>query len=57
MNKVPHCKQCELCKEVHFNYKAYYCQHEGFETYGAMSVDDYPKTSPKWCPLRKKVTI
>lgn len=50
MKRVPHCKDCNNCKQVQTIYISYYCYHDDSEKY--ISVDNYPKTSPGWCPLR-----
>lgn len=61
MKKVPHCKDCDKCKRIDLIYPSYYCTHESFEEDNKqISVDNYPKTSPGWCPLRnsdKKVGL
>ncbi len=53
MNKVPNCNECEYLKMYDYVYKNYYCDNEArTDDMGKLSVDDLPKTSPKWCPLR-----
>lgn len=69
-NTVPHCSECEFLKmydfmtnvkntcdfsHERFKYKNYYCDHEDrSDDMGKLGVDYPPKTSPEWCPKRKK---
>jgi hypothetical protein len=54
MNKVPHCRECDVCNESELMYITYYCEHPELEKILAISVDKLPITSPPWCPKRKK---
>jgi hypothetical protein len=52
--RVPHCNCCEYCNKVDMmSYNTFHCNYKGYENYGAISVDNLPKTSPLWCPLRE----
>lgn len=56
MNRVPHCAECERCQCIDFIYKDYYCceENDTMRRFGNLGVDYPPKTSPKWCPKRRK---
>lgn len=53
--KVPHCSECEFMKKYDYGNKIYYCDHaDRTDDMGKLSADVPLKTSPVWCPLRKK---
>lgn len=55
MNSVPHCAECEYMKMYDISYKNYYCDHEDrINDMGKLSVNELPKRSPEWCPLKEK---
>lgn len=61
MYRVPRCGECNRRKGIRgvVGYTEYYCYRDAYsngygETVGSLGVDHPPKTSPKWCPLRKK---
>ena len=56
MNRVSHCSECERCQCTDFTYKDYYCceENDTMRRLASLGVDDPPKTSPVWCPLRCK---
>lgn len=56
MNRVPHCSECDRCKSVQYAFDDFYCseENEPMQIYGLLGVDSPPKTSPQWCPKRKK---
>lgn len=50
------CCECDCMKIYEHGSKIYYCDHDNrTDDMGKLSVDHPPKTSPEWCPLRKKV--
>ena len=54
MNRVPHCAECEFMKKFNYGKKIYYCDHsDRIDDMGKLSVNELPKKSPEWCPLRK----
>lgn len=55
-NRVPHCNSCERCQCIDFIYRDYYCceENDTMRRFGSLGVDRPPKTSPKWCPNRRK---
>lgn len=49
------CSECEFLKSYNHTHKNYYCDHEDrIDDMGKLSVDRPPKTSPVWCPKRRK---
>jgi hypothetical protein len=53
--RVPHCANCEFCKEIKHMYSDFYCYHEVFgDEHRTICVDRPPKTSPQWCPKREQ---
>lgn len=54
--RVPHCSDCERCKSMYSIFDNYYCceKNEPTQIFGLLGVDHLPKTSPKWCPKRRK---
>lgn len=54
-NRVPHCSGCEFMKTYDYSNKIYYCDHENrIDDMGKLSVNELPKRSPEWCPLKEK---
>lgn len=54
-NRISHCSECEYVRMYDFANRIYYCDHlNRTDDIGKLSVDHLPKTSPEWCPLRKK---
>lgn len=48
------CSQCGFLKSYNHTYKNYYCDHsDRIDDMGKLSVNELPKKSPEWCPLRK----
>lgn len=42
-------------KEYNYGKKIYYCDHaDRIDDMGKLSIDHLPKTSPEWCPVRKR---
>lgn len=58
-NKVPHCSDCDRCKNMKHIFDDYYCceENEPSQIFGLLGVDHPPKTSPKWCPKRTEKGI
>lgn len=55
MNKIPHCKSCQNLNYYQIGKHTYYdCYHESLWCTGKKIYAKDIKTSPKWCPLRKK---
>ena len=53
-NRTQNCAECEVSRMYDYGNRIYYCDHEDrIDDMGKLSVDDLPKTSPEWCPLRK----
>lgn len=54
MNRTQNCAECGFMKKYDYDKKIYYCDHEDrIDDMGKLSVDELPKGSPEWCPLRK----
>ena len=53
-NGTLNCAECEFMKEYDYGKRIYYCDHvDRIDEMGKLSVEDPPKISPEWCPLRK----
>ena len=54
---MQNCSDCERCKSMYSIFDDYYCceENEPTQIFGLLCVDHPPKTSPEWCPKRKKV--
>ena len=54
-NKEQNCAECEYTRMYDFANRIYYCDHvDRSDDMGKLGVDNLPKTSPEWCPLRDK---
>lgn len=54
MRKNHCCSNCEFMKMYDYGKKIYYCDHEDrTDDIEKLSVENPPKTSPVWCPIRK----
>lgn len=54
-NKEQNCAECEYTRMYDFANRIYYCDHtDRSDDMGKLGVDNLSKTSPAWCPLRKK---
>ncbi len=55
MNKEPNCAECKFMKMYDYSKKIYYCDHtDRIDDMGKLSVNELPKRSPEWCPLKEK---
>lgn len=54
--RVPHCKDCERCKNMKMIFDDYYCceENEPLQVFGLLGVDNPPIISPEWCPKREE---
>jgi hypothetical protein len=53
--KVPKCKECFcLITSAFQNTRYYECEYNPYAIRRSISVDNLPRTSPKWCPARKE---
>lgn len=52
-DREQNCAECEFMRMYDYTYKIYYCDHaDRIDDMGKLGADHFPKTSPKWCPLR-----
>lgn len=55
-NREQNCAECEYTRMYDFANRIYYCDHvDRSDDMGKLGVDNLPKTSIEWCPLREKV--
>ena len=53
-NRIQNCAECEFMGKYDYGKKIYYCDHvDRTDDMGKLSVNELPKRSPEWCPLRK----
>ena len=51
---VYNCDQCEYIRMYDYGKRIYYCDHENRrDDMGKLGINELPKRSPEWCPLRK----
>lgn len=54
-DRAQNCAECEFMRIYDYGNRIYYCDHvDRSDDMGKLGVDHLPKTSPEWCPLRKK---
>ena len=54
-NSEQNCAECEFMKMYAYSNRIYYCDHvDRSDDMGKLGVDNLPKTSIEWCPLRDK---
>lgn len=54
MNGKQNCAECEFMKKYNYGKKIYYCDHvDRIDDMGKLGVDELPKGSPEWCPVRE----
>ena len=53
-NRIQNCVKCDFLKKYDYGKKIYYCDHsDRIDDMGKLSVNELPKKSSEWCPLRK----
>lgn len=51
---VYNCDQCEYIRMYDYGKRIYYCDHEDrMDDMGKLGINELPKRSPEWYPLRK----
>lgn len=54
MDMNQYCDECGFMKRYNYGKRIYYCDHEGrIDDMGKLSVDELPRKTPAWCPLRR----
>ena len=54
-DRAQSCAECGFMKEYDYSKKIYYCDNENrTDDMGKLSVNELPKTSPEWCPLKRR---
>ena len=49
------CTECDYVKKYDYGKKIYYCDHpDRIDDMGKLGVNELPKKTPEWCPLRNK---
>lgn len=47
------CTECDFMKRYDYGSKIYYCDNENrTNDMGKLGVNELPKKTPEWCPLR-----
>lgn len=56
-NIIHNCTECDYMKKYDYGKKIYFCDHvDRIDDMGKLSVNELPKRSPEWCPLKEKMT-
>ncbi len=54
-NREQNCAECEFMKMYNYGNEIYYCDHvDRTDDMGKLGVNELPKKSPEWCPLKEK---
>lgn len=52
-NRTQNCAECKFMKMYDYSNRIYYCDHENrIDDMGKLGVNELPKRSPKWCPVK-----
>lgn len=54
-NREQNCAECEFMRKYDYGKKIYCCDHsDRIDDMGKLGVNELPKKSPEWCPLKEK---
>ena len=55
MDRTQNCAECEFMRKYDYGKKIYCCDHsDRIDDMGKLGVNELPKKSPEWCPLKEK---